>query len=65
MRYLYSVVEELIRASNDLIIELQSSTNPPTREQLDTLQGEVTKIQERLNRIQTELDIWSDFDKAA
>ena len=65
MHYLYSVAEELVRASNDLFIELQSAANTPSREQLDTLQAEVNKIHERLNRIQTELDVWLDFDKAA
>ena len=61
---LRTVAVELVEEAQSLVQEIDDFDSPPSRAQIDRVQGSLTQLQRRLNRIQTETDTWSEEKEA-
>jgi hypothetical protein len=64
MSDLRTVALELVEESRALVDEIDEFQSPPSRRQIDAVQGRMNKLQRLLNRVQTETDAWSDEREA-
>jgi hypothetical protein len=54
------VALELIEEARALVDEIDEFQSPPSRRQIDAVQDRMNGLQRLLNRVQTEIDAWSD-----
>jgi hypothetical protein len=54
-----SVIGELTAEAKVLGDKVQAIGEPPSADQLDAVQEAVNELQRKLNRLQTEVDAWS------
>jgi hypothetical protein len=55
-----SVIRELTAEAKVLGAKVQSIGEPPSPAQLDAVQKAIDEMQRKLNRLQTEVDAWSE-----
>ena len=60
MNQLGVAVRELADAARGLQDDIEIFSDPPSRQQIAAIQNNIDKVQRRLNRLQTETDMWSD-----
>ena len=60
MSDLRTVALELVEEARGLVDEIDEFQSPPSRLQIDAVQGRMNILQRLLNRVQTETDTWSD-----
>ena len=61
---LRTVALELAEEARALVDEIDEFQSPPSRLQIDAVQGRMNLLQRLLNRVQTETDTWSDEREA-
>lgn len=64
MNPLFSAAQELALATASLLSEVEKVDHPPSAKRVEAVQLAIDKVQQRLNRIQSETDTWSDFRQA-
>ena len=63
MNELISVDEDLAKEAAELVSDIDSFQDPPSRTQLETVQEALDRLQRKLNRIQGEADAWAEEDR--
>jgi len=64
MSELSTVARKLVEEAKALNAEIDAFDDPPSRTQIETLQGALNELQRRLNRIQVETDTWAEEKEA-
>ena len=63
MKELISVAKDLAKEAAELVSDIDSFQDPPSRTQLETVQEALDRLQRKLNRIQGEADAWAEADR--
>jgi hypothetical protein len=65
MSDLGTVAQRLVEEAKSLRAEIDAFEDPPSRTQIEALQGALNELQLHLNRIQVETDTWAEEKEAA
>lgn len=64
MSDLGTVAQRLVEEAKALRAEIAAFEDPPSRTQIEALQGALNELQLHLNRIQVETDTWAEEKEA-
>ena len=64
MSELSAVARRLAEEANSLQADVDAFDDPPSRAQIDVVQGALNQLQRCLNRIQVETDTWAEEKEA-
>ena len=64
MSDLGAVAQRLVEEAKALRAEIDAFEDPPSRTQIEALQGALNELQLHLNRIQVETDTWAEEKEA-
>ncbi|HET7155095.1 MAG TPA: hypothetical protein VFI87_06990 [Hyphomicrobiaceae bacterium] len=64
MSELSTVARKLVEEAKALNAAIEAFDDPPSRAQIEALQGALNELQRRLNRIQVETDTWAEEKEA-
>jgi len=64
MSDLGTVAQRLVEEAKSLRAEIDAFEDPPSRTQIEALQGALNELQLHLNRIQVEADTWAEEKEA-
>ena len=64
MSELSTVARKLVEEAKTMNAEIDAFDDPPSRTQIEALQGALNELQHRLNRIQVETDAWAEEKEA-
>jgi predicted lipoprotein len=62
---LSTAARKMVEEVKALNAEIAAFCDPPSRSQIEALQGALNELQRRLNRIQVETDTWSEEKEAS
>ena len=64
MSEMSTIARRLVEEAKRLAGEIDAFDDPPSRRQIEAVQGKLTTLQRHLNRIQTEADTWAEETEA-
>ena len=64
MSEMSTIGRRLVEEARRLAGEIDAFDDPPSRTQIEAVQGSLTAMQRHLNRIQTETDTWAGETEA-